>query len=154
MHSQIWPWGQKPCHYLFMTFTYISNYNTCIHILIYPLPVVPNDSEADLSNCVTSLNIHVQYIVSRLWDTTGSSSHLCPYIFFFFFFWQLKRAFSIHLDSYQTLFKRLHLLAKRQTISEKFAAFLNMVSCRKGRQGLKQWILLTTSYGSMCLFNF
>lgn len=54
--------------------------NTCIHILTYLLPVVPNDSEADLSNCVTSLNIHVQYIVSRLWDTTGKSSYLYPYI--------------------------------------------------------------------------
>lgn len=128
MHSQIWPWGQKPSHYLFMTFTYISNYNTCIHIIIYLLPVVPNDSEADLSNCVTSLNIHVQYIVSGLWDTTGKSSHLCPYIFLLTIDKGPFLSIWIHTKPF---FKCLHLLAKRQTIFEKSAAFLNMLSCRE-----------------------
>lgn len=52
-----------------MVFTHIHNHNTCIHILIYLPPIVPSDSEDDLSNRVTSLNIHVQYIASRLQDT-------------------------------------------------------------------------------------
>lgn len=61
--------GSESCHYLFMVFTRIHNPNTCIHIFIYLPPIVPSDSEADLSNYITRLNIHVQYIASRLQDT-------------------------------------------------------------------------------------
>lgn len=56
-------------HYLFMLFTHILNHNTCIPILICLPPVVPNGSEADLSNYSTSLNIKLQYCATSLQDT-------------------------------------------------------------------------------------
>lgn len=58
--------GSESSHYLFMIFTYIPHHNTCIHILIYPPPIVPNDSEADLSNCVINLHIIVPYTAQGL----------------------------------------------------------------------------------------
>lgn len=38
--------GLVPIHYVFVVFTCTSNYNTCIHILIYLLPIGPNNSKA------------------------------------------------------------------------------------------------------------
>lgn len=61
--------GSESSHYLFMVFTYISNHNIFIRIFIYLPPIVSNDSEANLSNCVINLNINVQYIARRLHDT-------------------------------------------------------------------------------------